>query len=460
VALLQSTRYSAEVAYRRSAHLLATAAVHDLDSALLPRWVEEGAIWGYGVFAVAEGDAVVRLEEVGGRVDASFGEGARLGDVQAQHVRIREGRRLLVSYRELLGDEGAAQRRVLVLALDLSEIDDAVAAAQRSVLLHLLWVAALLMVVGYVLLTRAVVKPVQRLVDASQRVAEGDFRTRLVVGGMGEILVLAQHFNQMVAALQRSEAAHQKSLAALAEGNAALAAAQESLIRSERLAVVGRLAAGVAHEIGNPLASVLAYLEILDEPGLEAGEAKTVVANAREATRRISQIIRELLDYSRGESPQLSLCSPLDAIAQARRLIEPQPRCRGISFTGPQLTAPLLRIDESRWLQVLVNLFLNACDALQGQGVIRLYTAQDEKSWTLYVADNGPGIAPEIRPHIFAPFFTTKAPGQGTGLGLAICEKVMVEMGGELSLVQADAGTTFALRFSLGSGDEPRPALP
>jgi signal transduction histidine kinase len=231
-----------------------------------------------------------------------------------------------------------------------------------------------------------------------------------------------------------------------------LRAQRDHLVAQEKLATVGRLAAGVAHEVGNPLAAILGYVELLlaaeRPPGAaEDQDRREALERIRKETVRISGIVSDLLDYSR---PQAGRVEPVDiggAIDAALSLLAPQARFRGVEVAR-LLPAGLPRVaaSSSRVVQVLVNLLLNAADAMGGTGSVTITAAANGASVAIRVSDVGPGVPAADCARLFDPFFTTKAPGEGTGLGLAISRSIAQAYGGDLSFNAAAApGATFML---------------
>jgi len=283
------------------------------------------------------------------------------------------------------------------------------------------------------------------------------------VGGVGEVAELSRRFNVMVKAVgsardeaRQSLAELQRSNRELATSNEELVVAREGLVRSEKLASIGRLSAGVAHEIGNPLSSILASLESLREPDTDEDEARELLDQMREATKRIHIIIRELLDYSRAEKIEVFASTPAVAIQQALRLVEHQPQMRKVKLEVRTDKAARVRLDEGKLVQVLVNLLMNAADAMNGQGQVSVETevSASGAQVLLRVIDNGPGIPEEHLRTVFEPFFTTKEPGKGTGLGLAITERLLQQMGAQIDVRSAPGRTCFELIFDRVPDDE------
>jgi C4-dicarboxylate-specific signal transduction histidine kinase len=206
-------------------------------------------------------------------------------------------------------------------------------------------------------------------------------------------------------------------------------------LRTEKLATVGRLAAGLAHEVGNPLGAITGYVELARmrlplDAHPELGDALERIGAA---AARIDHIVRELLDFARPSPPLLAPIALRPVVEATLRLAQVQPRFRDVAVEvelPPDL--PRAVADEHQLSQVLLNLLLNAGDAMGGAGRVRVHgRAAAGRVW-LTVEDEGPGIAPEDLRRIFDPFFTTKEPGRGTGLGLAISHRIMESFGGEI----------------------------
>jgi two-component system NtrC family sensor kinase len=308
---------------------------------------------------------------------------------------------------------------------------------------------------GRYLVSRLVTGPMEALVDATQAVAEGELSRRAQPAGTREFDRLAESVNRMTDRLLD---------------------AQGALVRTEKLASVGLLAAGVAHEIGNPLAAIGNYVELLRRRGVEP---EIVVAIEREAGR-IDTIVRSLLDYARPRDAQRE---PLDLGAVAARavdLLQSQGVLRSVSVEVVRDDAlPRVLGDAAALEQVFVNLLLNAVDAA-GEGgrlavvvsMTRLGEVEDGErrasdpsvlspaeargarrtsrhlegaadgsaAIQVVVGDSGPGVPAELGERVFDPFYTTKPPGRGTGLGLAIVQRIVHDHGGRVDVSRAREG--------------------
>jgi signal transduction histidine kinase len=220
------------------------------------------------------------------------------------------------------------------------------------------------------------------------------------------------------------------------------------------LAAVGRLSAGVAHEIGNPLAAIRGLLDLMQTGDLDPEEEREFVGRVQREAERIHHTIRDLLDFSRSEPGQEarieSSADISEVVSDTIKLIDRQTRFRDIEIAltlDDQL--PRVRGDHERLRQLLLNLLFNAADALGGTGRIEVRAANSGGVVQLIVEDDGPGIDGEIIEQVFDPFVTTKAPGQGTGLGLAVCHTIVQELGGSIEAAnRQQGGAAFEVRLS------------
>ena len=225
------------------------------------------------------------------------------------------------------------------------------------------------------------------------------------------------------------------------------------------MASVGRLAAGIAHEIGNPLTSIVGLVELVEDGDLEPEEQREFLRRVRKETERIHHIIRDLLDFARDDARPDELaetCDLVEVVEDAVRLVGPQKDLRQVTLERrfPE-DCPPARGSSARLAQVVLNLLLNAADAIDGEGTIRLEVtsepagAEGADAWIeLVVHDSGPGIDAEVREQIFEPFVTTKPTGEGTGLGLAVCHAIVEQYGGTLDADNApEGGARFVVRL-------------
>ncbi|MFK7929194.1 MAG: ATP-binding protein [Myxococcota bacterium] len=230
------------------------------------------------------------------------------------------------------------------------------------------------------------------------------------------------------------------------------------LAQQDKMAALGTLAAGLAHEIGNPLASMSSELEMLEQMW-DPSDARAALPVLRNQVRRMSGLLRELVDFGRPASDEATVFLPEDLLNDVARLLRHDPRSRSESVAVEVRCAVDVAIStrRDRLMQVLLNLGLNALDALDGAGRVVLAADLDELGDLRFVVeDDGPGIADEVATQVFDPFFTTKGPDRGTGLGLFVSERIAQSLGGALHLTSTTGGARFALTLPLTNQTEVR----
>ena len=322
-------------------------------------------------------------------------------------------------------------------------------------------VAFLVFAVALALLLRGVARPLDRLLAAAARLGPGEGPGRGELPIMGEpggfaLARAAVAFERLALAFEEERRRLAHKVQELTEANLALAEARETLLRTEKLATVGRLAAGLAHEVGNPLGALQGYVEMArarlpPEPHPDLVDA---LARVDAAAQRIDRTVRDLLDFARPSAPVLAPIDLAEAVDNSIRLVRVQSRFRNVEVElDVRRDLPRVFADEHHLSQVLLNLLLNAADAMGGTGRVRLSASAAEGGRVvLAIEDSGPGIATDDLPRIFDPFFTTKDPGEGTGLGLAISHRIMESLGGEIAARNGErGGAVFELRLRAGS---------
>jgi len=378
--------------------------------------------------------------------------------------------RFLYSYAPILRG-GAA-----MLALSLDGEPARLQRSRQMFLTYFLLDFALLLIFGTLLLGRFMVRPVRKLLSATERVAGGDYSHRVRVEGGKEIGELAEAFNAMVDELRKEREEVERHLGSLRTANRELQQARAEAIRSEKMASVGVLAAGMAHEIGTPLSAIIGYAEILRDELADDPEKADYLRRIMDDSGRIDRIVRGLLDYARPTRGELGPIDTGDCIREVLELADSQGVLKKLEVSvsaGEDL--PMVVADPGQLQQVLLNLVVNARDAMPqgGRLVVRADLAHPGDSVCAIIAkgggeiascvridvsDSGEGIAPENLDRVFDPFFTTKEPGRGTGLGLAISARIVDSFGGRITVTsEVGKGTTFTVwlpvRQGLGTRD-------
>jgi signal transduction histidine kinase len=326
---------------------------------------------------------------------------------------------------------------------------------------------------GRYLIQRRLLNPIAGFIESAERIAGGEWLERVPDAGIetAELRRLADALNQMAERLIKGQEELAENIRSLDETNQLLTEARDAMVRSEKMASAGRLGAGIAHEVGNPLGAIIGYLALIGRHAQDP-QKELVTAAEREA-HRIDRIVRGLLDFSRPREAKSSVIDVNTVIGDTVDLISAQGRFSEIQLdVKVQEDLPKVTADHYQLQQVLVNLLVNAADALSntpkpriilrahmrrshGQAELparrkddpptvnyshrrRLWAAPAQRDPVpvghpvveVEVADNGPGIPADVLSQIFEPFVTTKEPGQGTGLGLAVSARLIEGMGG------------------------------
>ena len=341
--------------------------------------------------------------------------------------------------------------------------------------------------------------PIERLSNDVLRISDGDFHHRIGDPRRSDLRVIRDSVNRLADRLITDQRQLAENVRSLEDTNRELVLVRDELVRSARLASVGTLAAGIAHEVGNPLGAVIGFVDVARSRAAKAGNDVELLDSIRTEASRIDRIVRGLLDYARPSEAGGKISRAPEVIARVRDLLESQGTLDGIEHEWMIDGATDHWVGEPHRLeQVLVNLLLNSEHALRATAepriVVRLseeegrlrrlpkrrgddppginYThrrrsaddsavdavAHAERLTVIEVSDNGPGIEEKIVDHLFDPFFTTKEPGEGTGLGLAICARLVEGMGGRIDVAEGiDGGASFVIRLPLSdhAGAEP-----
>lgn len=283
------------------------------------------------------------------------------------------------------------------------------------------------------LVLRTISRPLQRITLAAVEVAKGGYGTQADLRKSNdEIGLLADSFNEM----SRKMAADIEELRRL----------NEQLIRTEKLAAMGTLAAGVAHEVNNPLASISSLVQMLRSQEGHSSETREKLNMISEQIRRITKVTRDITNFAQIRPATRSEVNVNEIVLTSLRLASFDKAFQEIEvITDFATSISTIFADEDHLQQVCLNLFLNARDAMAGGGRLTIKTWEYQDEIFIEIEDNGSGIDDSVREMIFDPFFSTKGSGKGTGLGLAVCYGIIAEHGGRITVSSEPVGTVFTL---------------
>jgi signal transduction histidine kinase len=343
--------------------------------------------------------------------------------------------------------------------------------SQQVLLLYIFFNSALLVFIGLYRISKLYLQPLARLAQRAEDYKEDEEILFTVRKEDNELQRLSSSLNGLLRRLSAEKQKLRATVASLETANAELKRAQTEIIRAEKLASVGRLSAGIAHEIGNPIGIVTGYLELLKHGDIPQDERIEFLDRAQQEIERISAIIRQLLEISR---PSAGSCQPVSVhalIADMTAGLRLQPFMSHLRLQHAfQAQADTVTLDSNQLRQVFLNLIINAADAVSGKGpgshgelviVTENASHRDEDSGRIrsfvriHFRDTGTGIAREHLESIFDPFFTTKEPGKGTGLGLAVSFMIVESAGGSLRAESTvGEGTIMTVSLPVADGFE------
>jgi len=369
-------------------------------------------------------------------------------------------------------------------------------------LLGLVDLALLAIIAGWII-RGSIGGPTERLTADVHRIADGDYHHRVGDPNRVELREIQNSVNRLADRLIADQKLLAENVQSLEDTNRELVSIRDQMVHSARLASVGTLAAGIAHEVGNPLGAVIAFVDVARSRTKAAGGDTEILDSIRSEAIRIDRIVRGLLDYARPPDDSARPAPATEVIDGVRALLESQGRLDTVTVGWEvEGDVPDLVAEPHRLQQVLINLLLNALDALSDSPdprvLVRLSReeggltnlrprreddppgidymhrrrlADDEVGIDLVsratsvtvieVSDNGPGIPSSDLDHIFDPFFTTKDPGKGTGLGLSICARLVEGMGGRIDASAASGGgARFLIRLPGITHPDPATVVP
>ena len=323
-------------------------------------------------------------------------------------------------------------------------------AKYRDIKLNTMWlflgITSLGMVVAFFIsfrLGQSIIRRIRILKQATEAISSGNLEYQLPPGRSSGFDMLDEAFNNMAKSLKDRDDRLQKAF--------------HRITRTERLASLGQMAAGVAHEINNPLGGILLYSSLVLEEIDNGHPCRENMEKIIYQTNRCKKIVQNLLDFARTPSGDMRPISINDVVSTSLNLVKDQSMFLGITVKhdlSQQL--PLVMGDSSRLEEVFLNLFINASDAMEGRGVLTISTwLSSTNAVKISISDTGKGIDRLYLPHIFEPFFTTKDPGQGTGLGLSITYGIIQKHNGFIDVdSQPGKGTTFIITLPAYLGSE------
>ena len=324
-------------------------------------------------------------------------------------------------------------------------------AKYRDIKLQTMWlflgITSLGVIVAFFIsfrLGQSIIRRIRILKQATQAISSGNLEYQLPPGKSSGFDMLDEAFNNMAKSLKDRDERLQKAF--------------QRITRTERLASLGQMAAGVAHEINNPLGGILLYSNLILEEMGDEHPSRENMEKIIYQTNRCKKIVQNLLDFARTPSGDMRPVNINDVIITSLNLVKDQSMFLGITVKhelSQQL--PLIMGDTSRLEEVFLNLFINASDAMEGRGLLKVSTwLSSTNAVKISISDTGKGIDKAYLPHIFEPFFTTKDPGQGTGLGLSITYGIIQKHNGFIDVEsEPGKGTSFIITLPayLGAGD-------
>jgi signal transduction histidine kinase len=341
---------------------------------------------------------------------------------------------------------------------------------EKTILVYMLMNILVLGTIGFFRMVSLIIRPVDRLVTLADQYNNYDPFLFVSENSGSEFGKLSKSLSSMLLRIEQDRQTLQHTVSALEYANQALKRQQDKMVVAEKLATVGRMAAGLAHEIGNPLSVVKGYLGILLASKKQSEEHRDFLGRAEQEVERIDSLIRQLLDFSRAAKGSPKLFSLHELLHSVLEMVRVQSAFRDIiidaDFTAEE---DQLYADSEQLRQVFVNCLLNSADAIhmavqkkekKGGRIIVSTAVQcllpDDKrekergKLVIRIRDNGQGISEENLVLVFDPFFTTKEPGKGTGLGLSVSRSLVEAAGGTMELQAGDGqGCCMLLRFPL-----------
>lgn len=345
---------------------------------------------------------------------------------------------------------------IILVSGDISDADLLVRTNHEIFMLYFILLLILVFVVSYLLISFLIVRPIQRMTGDIEKASteKSDILPVFIDHSINskiinELALLNRALVKMSGTIKKRETDINQKMKELSLANEELRNAHESLIRTEKLASIGVLAAGIAHEIGNPIGTLLGFIEILKNEKFTDEEVKKYAKTMEEAAGKIHRIIGDLLSFARTVKEEGQFTGLKDVIENTLKLLAPQKRFKEISVIKfYQEEEILCSISPGKLQQVLLNIFLNAADAMNGKGIIEVKFLKIDNKGIIEIKDYGKGIHQSDLSKIWDPFFTTKPPGEGTGLGLSMSYQIITTYGGDIIVESEEGkGSTFTVKI-------------
>ena len=338
--------------------------------------------------------------------------------------------------------------------------------SQRFLFIYIFINLIILTFVGIQRISKPYLQPLARLAKRAADYKEDDDLIFSVRKEDNELSRLSKALNSMLRRISADKEKLRSTVLSLERANLELKQAQRDIIRAEKLASVGRLSAGIAHEIGNPIGIVIGYLELLRQPDITEDERDEYIQRTEDEIERINNIIRQLLEISRPSNSDRMAVSVHNIVQDTADVLHVQPLMSNIELVlNLASDSDTVLADPNQLRQVFLNLIINAADAISGVekvtgGKLEISTTLEKNGdhdspaatdhLKIMFSDNGPGIAEENLSNIFDPFFTTKDPGRGTGLGLSVSFMIVESLGGKMTgTSQLGKGTTLVISLPI-----------
>jgi two-component system NtrC family sensor kinase len=344
---------------------------------------------------------------------------------------------------------------VLDIGMSLVDVDKEIKGAQNKMIIFAVIAFLVISVTISISINRYVTRPVRELVKGTKKIAEGDLGYSIPIKTEGELAQLASSFNQMTSDLKKADeklVEWGKTLELkVRERTEELRKTENQLIQSDKVVSLGKLAAGVAHEINSPLTGILTYSSLLLKAKQEGDPDKEDLEVIVNETNRCKKIVKGLLDFARQTAPQKALSDINEVIDKSIDLISHQASMQSVKIerrVKPDL--PKMMIDMGQIQQVFINILLNAIEAMPQGGTLTVSSGIEDEMAAIRFTDTGVGIPEENLRKILDPFFTTKQQGKGTGLGLSVSYGIIERHRGKLEVKsKVGKGSTFTVKLPI-----------